>query len=53
VPSLSHSQQLALLLGAFALGTLISAALGAATFGVALGLGQLCFAVTLVWVLLR
>jgi len=40
------------LVGAFALGTLISAALGAATFGVALGVGQLCFAATLVWVLL-
>jgi hypothetical protein len=45
-------RQLAILLGAFALGTGIAAALGAITFGVALGIGQLCFAVTLVWVLL-
>jgi hypothetical protein len=45
--------QLAILLGAFAIGTAIAAALGAITFGVALGVGQLCFAATLVWVLLR
>ena len=35
------------------LGTAIAAALGAVSFGVALGVGQLCFAATLVWVLLR
>lgn len=46
-------RQLALMLGAFAAGTAIAAALGAASFGVALGVGQLCFAATLVWVLLR
>jgi hypothetical protein len=45
-------RQLAILLGAFALGTAIAAALGAVSFGVALGIGQLCFAATLVWVLL-
>ena len=50
---LSRARQLALMLGAFALGTLIAAALGAASFGVALGIGQLCFALALVWVLLR
>jgi hypothetical protein len=47
------SRQLAIMLGAFAIGTAIAAALGAVSFGVALGIGQLCFAATLVWVLLR
>ena len=49
----ARARQLALMLGAFVLGTLVAAALGAASFGVALGIGQLCFAATLVWVLLR
>ena len=40
------------MLVAFALGTLAAAALGAVSFGVALGVGQLCFAAVLVWVLL-
>jgi hypothetical protein len=52
VPSQARSRQLALMLGTFVLGTLASAALGATSFGVALGVGQLCFAATLVWVLL-
>jgi uncharacterized membrane protein (DUF485 family) len=47
------TRQLAILLGAFAIGTAIAAALGAVSFGVALGIGQLCFAAVLVWVLLR
>ena len=47
------TRQLALLLGAFAIGTALAAALGAVSFGVALGVGQLCFAATLVWVLLK
>jgi hypothetical protein len=47
------TRQLAILLGAFAVGTAIATALGAVSFGVALGIGQLCFAATLVWVLLR
>ena len=46
-------RQLLVLLVAFVLGTALAAVLGAASFGVALGLGQLCFAATLVWVLLR
>jgi hypothetical protein len=46
-------RQLAILLGAFAAGTAVAAALGAITFGVALGVGQLFFAATLVWLLLR
>ncbi len=45
--------QLALLLGALAAGTALAAAAGATSFGVALGIGQLCFAAALVWVLLR
>ncbi len=47
------ARQLAIMLGAFALGTAIAAALGAISFGVALGIGQLFFAAALVWVLLR
>jgi hypothetical protein len=46
-------RQLAILFIAFAGGTAIAAALGAASFGVALGAGQVCFASALVWVLLR
>jgi hypothetical protein len=45
-------RQLAIMLGAFAAGTALAAALGAASFGVALGVGQLCFAASLLWVLL-
>jgi hypothetical protein len=45
--------QLAILAAAFAAGTAIAAILGAANFGVALGIGQLFFAAALVWVLLR
>lgn len=52
MPRESRAAQLALMLGAFVLGTAIAAALGAVSFGVALGVGQLCFAVTLVWALL-
>lgn len=46
-------RQLAILLWAFAGGTAIAAALGAVSLGVALGVGQVCFAAALVWVLLR
>lgn len=46
-------RQAAIMLAAFALGTAVAAALGAASFGVALGVGQVCFAATLAWVLLR
>jgi hypothetical protein len=46
-------RQLLLLLLVFAAGTAIAALLGAVSFGVALGVGQLCFAAMLVWVLLR
>ena len=46
------TRQLAIMLAAFAIGTAIAAALGAVSFGVALGVGQLCFAATLVWALM-
>jgi hypothetical protein len=41
------------MLAAFALGALAAGVLGAANLGVALSVGQVCFAVALVWVLLR
>jgi hypothetical protein len=47
------ARQLLLLLLAFALGAGIAGLLGAANLGVALGVGQVTFAVALVWVLLR
>lgn len=53
MPSRSRATQLALMLGALALGTLITVALGAVSFGVALGVGQVCFAATVTWVLLH
>ncbi len=46
-------RQLAIMLAAFVVGTVVAAALGAVSFGVALGVGQVCFAATLAWVLLR
>jgi uncharacterized membrane protein (DUF485 family) len=45
-------RQLAIMFAAFAAGALAAAALGATSFGVALAVGQLCFATVLVWVLL-
>jgi hypothetical protein len=44
---------LAIALGAFALGAGIAAAAGAANFGTALAFGQIAFALALVWVLAR
>ena len=46
------ARQLLLLLLAFAGGAAIAGLLGAVSLGVALGVGQVCFAVMLVWVLL-
>lgn len=46
-------RQLLLLLGAFAGGSALAGLFGAASFGIALGVGQLCFAAALVWVLLK
>ncbi len=44
---------LALMLGAFLSGTLLAELLGADNTGIALAFGQIAFAATLVWVLLR
>jgi hypothetical protein len=46
-------RQLGILLAAFVLGTAVASALGAVSLGVALGVGQICLAATLVWVLLH
>jgi hypothetical protein len=45
-------RQLGIMLGAFAAGAALAAALGAASLGIALGVGQVFFAVALIWVLL-
>ena len=47
------SRQLLLLLVAFAGGTALALLVGAKNLGTAMGIGQLCFAATLVFVLLR
>jgi uncharacterized membrane protein (DUF485 family) len=47
------ARQLLLLLLAFATGVAIAELAGAVSLGVALGVGQLCFAATLVYLLLR
>lgn len=46
-------RQLTIMLAAFVLGTAVAAALGAVSFGVALGVGQVCFAATVTWTLLH
>jgi hypothetical protein len=45
-------RQLGIMLGAFVAGAAIAGALGAVSLGVALGVGQVCFAAALVFVLL-
>jgi hypothetical protein len=47
------TRQLLLLLVAFAGGAAIAGLLGAISLGVAFGVGQLCFAAALIWILLR
>jgi hypothetical protein len=47
------ARDLATVLGAFAAATALAAAFGAVNFGTALAFGQIGFAATLVWVLLR
>ena len=47
------ARQLLFLLLAFGVGTALAGLLGAVSFGVALGVGQLCFAATLAGVLLK
>lgn len=46
-------RQLGILLGAFVAGAAVAGAVGAASLGIALGVGQICFAATLVFLLLR
>jgi hypothetical protein len=46
-------RQLALLLLAFAVATVIALALGAKNLGTAFGVAQVCFAIVLVYVLTR
>jgi hypothetical protein len=46
------TRQLAQMLGAFVIGATIAGLLGAVSLGVALGVGQVCFAAALAWVLL-
>jgi hypothetical protein len=53
MPEHRAAGQLGILASAFLGGAAIAGALGAASLGVALGVGQLCFAAALVWVLLR
>jgi predicted MFS family arabinose efflux permease len=53
VPERRAAGQLGILAGAFLGGAAIAGALGADSLGVALGVGQLCFAAALAWVLLR
>jgi len=47
------ARQLMVMLAALLAGTAFAAAFGATSFGVALGVGQLCFAAALVFLLLR
>jgi hypothetical protein len=49
----AFGSEIGLLALAFTTGAALAAALGAANFGTALGVGQLAFAATLVWMLLR
>jgi hypothetical protein len=46
-------RQLLLLLLAFLAGTAVAGLLGAVSLGVAFGVGQVCFAAMLAWVLLK
>jgi hypothetical protein len=50
---LSRWAQLGILAAAFAAGVGVATIFGAINLGTAFGIGQVCFAVTLVWVLLR
>jgi hypothetical protein len=47
------ASDLAILLGAFAVASVVAGAFGAANFGTALSFGQIGFAAALVWVLVR
>jgi hypothetical protein len=47
------AENLAIVVGAFVLGTLVAEVAGAANLGTALSFGQIAFAIALVWVLVR
>ena len=47
------AKQVGVLAAAMAAGTAIAALFGATNFGTALAFGQIAFAITLVWLLLR
>jgi hypothetical protein len=49
----SFGRELILLAAGFGAGVAIGAALGAENLGVAFGIGQISFAATLVWILIR
>ena len=50
---LSFVAQVGVLLAVFAVTTLLAELAGAANLGVALGIGQICFAIALLWVILK
>lgn len=52
-PRISFLAQAAVLVAVFALGTLVAELFGAANLGVALGVGQICFAIALVAVIVK
>lgn len=50
-PRMALAAQLAIAVGVFAAVTLIAELAGAANLGVALGVGQIAFAITVVWLM--
>jgi hypothetical protein len=52
-PRLPFLTQVGILVAVFALGTLVAELFGAANLGVALGVGQICFAIALVVVIVK
>ena len=52
-PRLPFLTQAGILVAVFAIGTLVAELFGAANLGVALGVGQICFAIALVTVIVK
>ena len=52
-PRLPFLTQAGILVAVFAIGTLVAELVGAANLGVALGVGQICFAIALVAVIVK
>jgi hypothetical protein len=52
-PRLPFLTQVGILVAVFAIGTLVAEFFGAANLGVALGVGQICFAIALVAVIVK